>query len=172
MVIHAFITPRVNVTGSTLVCATDGARVTTRKDKMNTMFGRRSTEIRRSHEALNYPRESRAKGEVAQRQTDARTSACDYITKVWTKVQRAVGERLAAAELGPLPRLTVHELRHSHATILLRAGVPVHIVAKRLGHKDASVTLNVYADVIPDDDTSAVDVFSQVVWGAGALADC
>lgn len=44
--------------------------------------------------------------------------------------------------------------------------VPVHIVAKRLGHKDASVTLNVYADVIPDDDTSAVDVFSKAVWGA------
>jgi integrase len=41
--------------------------------------------------------------------------------------------------------------------------VPVHIVAKRLGHKD--VTLNVYADVIPDDDTSAVDVFSTAVWG-------
>ena len=28
------------------------------------------------------------------------------------------------------------------------------------------VTLNVYADVIPDDDTSAVDAFSKVVWGA------
>ena len=37
----------------------------------------------------------------------------------------------------------------------LRDGVPVHIVAKRLGHKDPSVTLNVYADVIPDDDSSA-----------------
>ncbi len=65
-----------------------------------------------------------------------------------------------------LPRLTLHELRHSHATILLRAGVPVHIVSKRLGHKDPSVTLNVYADVIPDDDTSAVDVFSKAVWCA------
>jgi integrase len=90
----------------------------------------------------------------------------DFVTKVWAKVQRAAGERLSAAELSPLPRLTVHELRHSHATILLRAGVPVHIVAKRLGHKDPSVTLNVYADVIPDDDTSAVDVFSRAVWGA------
>ena len=44
--------------------------------------------------------------------------------------------------------------------------MPVHIVAKRLDHKDASVTLNVYADVIPDDDTSAVEIFSQVVGGA------
>jgi integrase len=44
---------------------------------------------------------------------------------------------------GKPPRLTFHELRHTHATLLLRAGVPVPIVAKRLGHKDPSVTLNV-----------------------------
>ena len=60
---------------------------------------------------------------------------------------------------------TLHELRHTHATILLRAGTPVHIVSKRLGHKDPSVTLNVYADVIPEDDLNAVQIFSQTVWG-------
>jgi integrase len=71
----------------------------------------------------------------------------------------------AQAGLG-LPRISMHSMRHSHATILLRDRVPVHIVSKRLGHKDPSVTLNVYADVIPDDDTSAVDTFSKAVWGA------
>jgi integrase len=80
----------------------------------------------------------------------------DYVSKTFVKAQAGL----------QLPRLTIHELRHSHATILLRSGVPVHIVSKRLGHKDPSVTLNVYADVIPDDDTSAVDVFSKAVWGA------
>jgi integrase len=65
-----------------------------------------------------------------------------------------------------LPRITFHDQRHTHATILLRDGVPVHIVSKRLGHKDPSVTLNVYADVIPDDDMTAVEVFSKAVWGA------
>jgi len=71
----------------------------------------------------------------------------------------------AQAGLG-LPRISFHEMRHSHATILLRDGVPVHIVSRRLGHKDPSVTLNVYADVIPDDDTIAVDMFARAVWGA------
>jgi integrase len=80
----------------------------------------------------------------------------DYVTKAFGKAQAGSG----------LPRLVLHGLRHSHATMLLRDGVPVHIVAKRLGHKDPSVTLNVYADVIPDDDESAVDVFSKAVWGA------
>lgn len=82
----------------------------------------------------------------------------DYVTKQFRKTQAACGLEL--------PRLVLHETRHSHATVLLRDGVPVHIVAKRLGHKDPSVTLNVYADVIPDDDGRAVDVFSKAVWGA------
>jgi integrase len=93
---------------------------------------------------------------------DGRPVMPDYITKTFPKAQATVNARL---EL-PLPLLVVHELRHSHATILLRSGTPVHIVAKRLGHKDPSVTLNVYADVIPDDDTSAVDIFRKAVWGA------
>lgn len=97
---------------------------------------------------------------------DGRPVMPDYITKTFSKVQAAINAALAEAEENPLPVLVVHELRHTHATLLLRDRVPVHIVAKRLGHKDPSVTLNVYADVIPDDDVSAVDVFRKAVWGA------
>jgi integrase len=72
-----------------------------------------------------------------------------------------------------LPRLTFHDMRHTHITILLRGErgreeprpVPPHIMAKRVGHNDATVTLAIYADVIPDDDTNAVDNFSKAVWG-------
>lgn len=80
----------------------------------------------------------------------------DYVSKEFVRTQAGLG----------LPRLKLHELRHTHATLLLRAGVPVHVVAKRLGHKDPSVTLNVYADAIPDDDGRAVDVFTKAVFGA------
>lgn len=80
----------------------------------------------------------------------------DYVSKAF------VASQAGAA----LPRLKLHECRHSHATILLRERVPVHVVAKRLGHKDPSVTLNVYADAIPDDDSSAVDIFTKAVFGA------
>jgi integrase len=86
----------------------------------------------------------------------------------------AVSKAFLRAQAGlRLPRLTFHDMRHTHITILLRGDrgkgieprpVPVHIVAKRAGHKDATVTLAVYADVIPDDDASAVDVFSKAVW--------
>ncbi len=47
-----------------------------------------------------------------------------------------------------LPSARLHDLRHVHATTLLLAGVPVHVVAERLGHADPAITLRVYAHVI------------------------
>lgn len=87
---------------------------------------------------------------------DGRPVLPDYITRTFGNLTTGLA----------VPRLTFHELRHTHATLLLRESVPVHVVAKRLGHKDPSVTLNVYADAIPDDDGRAVDTFTRAVWGA------
>jgi integrase len=42
-----------------------------------------------------------------------------------------------------------HGLRHTCATLLLQAGVPVHVVQERLGHKRIEVTLGIYAHVLP-----------------------
>jgi integrase len=88
---------------------------------------------------------------------DGRPVLPDHVTK-------AFGE--LTTRFDGLPRLKLHECRHSHATILLREGVPVHVVAKRLAHKDPSVTLNVYADAIPEDDGRAVETNMNAVWGA------
>ena len=63
----------------------------------------------------------------------------------------------------PLPRARLHDLRHVHATTLLLAGVPVHVVAARLGHADPSITLRVYAHVISDQLTEAAGIFARAV---------
>ncbi|HEX4324996.1 MAG TPA: tyrosine-type recombinase/integrase [Gaiellaceae bacterium] len=42
----------------------------------------------------------------------------------------------------------LHDVRHSHATHLLTSGIPVHIVAARLGHSSPVVTLTTYAHVL------------------------
>jgi len=42
-------------------------------------------------------------------------------------------------------RIKFHGLRHTCATLLLQAGTPVHVVARRLGHANVGMTLNVYA---------------------------
>jgi integrase len=57
-------------------------------------------------------------------------------------------EFLRLSRAAMLPRRTVHSLRHTHATLLLESGVPVHVVAERLGHASATMTLDVYAHAI------------------------
>jgi integrase len=46
---------------------------------------------------------------------------------------------------------------------LLRAGVPVHVVAARLGHADPSITLRVYAHVIGEQLAEAAVIFARAV---------
>ncbi|MBE3575506.1 MAG: site-specific integrase [Firmicutes bacterium] len=51
------------------------------------------------------------------------------------------------ARLG-LP-VTFHGLRHTHASLLLKAGVPAKVISERLGHSTIAVTMDVYASVMP-----------------------
>jgi integrase len=62
-----------------------------------------------------------------------------------------------------LPHARLHDLRHIHATTLLLAGVPVHVVAARLGHADPSITLRVYAHVIREQVAEAADIFARLI---------
>jgi integrase len=62
-------------------------------------------------------------------------------------------------------RIKFHGLRHACATLLLRAGEPVHVVAQRLGHSDVSITLNTYAHVLPDVQQGAADRLGAVLHG-------
>ncbi len=62
-----------------------------------------------------------------------------------------------------LPHARLHDLRHLHATTLLLAGVPVHVVAARLGHADPAVTLRVYSHVLREHAAGIGDVFAQAI---------
>ena len=62
-----------------------------------------------------------------------------------------------------LPHARLHDLRHVHATTLLLAGVPVHVVAARLGHADPSITLKVYAHVLREQVAGVADVFARAI---------
>jgi integrase len=62
-----------------------------------------------------------------------------------------------------LPHARPHDLRHLHATSLLLAGVPVHVVAARLGHADPAVTLRVYSHVLREHDLGIGDVFARAI---------
>ena len=59
---------------------------------------------------------------------------------------REHGRLLAAAQVRPI---TFRGLRHTSATLLLKAGVPAHVVQRRLGHARIEITLNVYSHALP-----------------------
>ncbi|MCW2944728.1 MAG: integrase family protein [Actinoallomurus sp.] len=71
-----------------------------------------------------------------------------------------------AAPAEALPPARLHDLRHIHPTTLLLAGVPVHVVAARLGHADPSITLRVYAHVINEQLAETADIFANQIKAA------
>ena len=63
----------------------------------------------------------------------------------------------------PLPHARLHALRRLHATTLLLAGVPVHVVAARLGHADPAVTLRVNSHVLREHAAGVGDIFAEAI---------
>ena len=55
-----------------------------------------------------------------------------------------------------LATIRLHDLRHTHATLLLAAGVPVKVVSERLGHSTPAFTMTVYQHVVPGDQRGHV----------------
>ena len=49
-----------------------------------------------------------------------------------------------------VPNLTIHGLRHTHATILLEQGVNPKVVSERLGHASVATTMDIYSHVLPE----------------------
>ena len=56
---------------------------------------------------------------------------------------------LAIVRQYDLPHLTLHGLRHAHATLSLIAGVNPKIVSERLGHSTVAMTMDTYSHAIP-----------------------
>ena len=62
-----------------------------------------------------------------------------------------------------LTRITLHGLRHTHATLLLKAGQPINVVAQRLGHADPGFTMRQYAHVLPSMQAEAATAIASLV---------
>ena len=64
-----------------------------------------------------------------------------------------------------IPRIRLHDLRHTHATLLIKAGVPVKVVSERLGHASVAFTMQVYQHVLPGMQADAAATFGDIVFG-------
>jgi len=74
------------------------------------------------------------------------------ISSRWGKFLRQAG----------LPHLRFHDLRHAHATLMLRKGVHPKIVSERLGHASIGITLDTYSHVLPSMQQQAADAFDEL----------
>jgi integrase len=91
---------------------------------------------------------------------DGRPIHPDFFSQSWDRLMRSSDVR----------RIRLHDLRHTHATILLQAGVPVKVVSERLGHSSPAFTMTVYQHVLPGMQADAAAAFSAAVFGTDAVS--
>ena len=72
-------------------------------------------------------------------------------------------DRAVARQRAIVPKLSLQGLRHTHATILLKAGVPVKVVSERLGHASVAFTMMQYQHVLPGMQADAALTFAQAI---------
>ena len=65
-------------------------------------------------------------------------------------------------EKSGVKKIRLHDLRHSHATILINSGVNIVAVSKRLGHIDINQTLKTYTHLLKDTDEKMMDLIEQL----------
>jgi len=63
-----------------------------------------------------------------------------------------------------VPRIRFHDLRHTHASLLLAQGVHPKIVSERLGHSTINITLDTYSHVLPGLQKQVADRFDEVIF--------
>lgn len=60
---------------------------------------------------------------------------------------------------------TIHSMRHTHATLLLKNNINAKVVSERLGHSSVNVTLNIYAHVLESMEQTAPNMWGQILQG-------
>lgn len=85
------------------------------------------------------------------------------ITTAAGAVYDEAGDMIDGSGLG---HWTPHELRHSAASLLIAAGVPIAVVSSTLGHSSSTVTSAVYHHLLDSSRAEAADAIERTLWGA------
>lgn len=72
-------------------------------------------------------------------------------------------QRSATSFAAPQSRFRLHDLRHTHASLLGQPGIPMHVTSKWLGHSRLSVTADIYSHVFASQDREAAMAFEADV---------
>lgn len=63
-----------------------------------------------------------------------------------------------------VPHIRLHDLRHTYATLALKAGVHPKVVSERLGHATVGVTLDLYSHVMPSIARDAAELVASRIF--------
>ena len=77
----------------------------------------------------------------------------DALTRKWERFLKS----------NNLPKIRLHDIRHTHATLLIQAGVNPKVVQERLGQADVTITLNTYTHVMPDMAKDAANKIENII---------
>ncbi|TCS80341.1 site-specific integrase [Tepidibacillus fermentans] len=77
-----------------------------------------------------------------------------------SELSRGFNKIIKKAEITPI---RFHDLRHTHATLLLEQGVHPKIVSERLGHSSINITLDTYSHVLPNMQEEAANKFDDLI---------
>lgn len=75
------------------------------------------------------------------------------ISQSFERITRRAGVRV----------IRLHDLRHTHGTLLIGAGAPVKVVSERLGHANPAFTIDTYQHVLPGMQANAASTFEQLI---------
>jgi integrase len=75
-----------------------------------------------------------------------------------------VREYLRLVASAGVPRIRIHDLRHTHVTLAIQAGAPIGAVSRRVGHARTSTTMDVYAHVLPEMHTEVVEKIGTLLF--------
>lgn len=78
-------------------------------------------------------------------------------------------EMIRGCKTSAVKRIRVHDIRHSHASLLINQGCDALVIADRLGHEKVSTTLNTYSHLFPHKQASLVSSLERL--GAPAIAE-
>lgn len=71
-------------------------------------------------------------------------------------------ELVRGVKISGMKKIRIHDLRHSHASLLIEMGVPILEVASRLGHEKVETTLNTYGHLYPNKQQQLADKLERV----------
>ncbi|RKI66958.1 site-specific integrase [bacterium 1xD42-67] len=71
----------------------------------------------------------------------------------------------AGCQASKMEKIRLHDLRHSHASMLIHMGVPILLVSERLGHENVETTLQTYGHLYPAQTTAALEKMDQMMTG-------